>query len=261
MSGGLRFYWKLLQRTPILLWESAKKWDTVAGIATFCLLGLQVKVEWLPWWMIFVPIGLLFLYGVLKFNYEEFRGLERRIGGLEAELSGAAQQRDEASKQLHNVRGRVAELEDESMRLAVQTAKLKAHFARQPLPIVEIPAEAARTRCLKDTAFQIALFVPDGSTINGWTFEDCIVYGPAILDSTHETYVEEPSWGTSDLEYFLKAVEEPAYLGAGAINLRNCTFRRCLFVHAKLFATPEQVERIKMEAERNSDKTSSKERE
>lgn len=257
----LRFYGKLLRRTPTLLWESAKKWDAVAGVATLCLLGLGVTIEEVPWWVVFAPIGLLFLYGMLKSNYEEFRGLERRIGELEAELAGATQQRDEANKQLHKARATVAELEDESMTLAVQTAKIKAHFARQLLPIVEIPAQAAQTRHLKNTAFQIALFVSDGSTINGWTFEDCVVYGPAILDSTHGTYVEKPSWGTSDLEYFLKVVEEPAYLGTGVIRLKNCTFRRCLFVHTKLFATPEQVERIKMEAEQGLDKSSSEERE
>src|SRR5215210_2194937 len=72
-----RFYWKLLRRTPFLLWESAKKWNTVAGIATLCLLGFGVRVAWMPWWLVFLPIVLLFLYGLMKANHEEFRKIEQ----------------------------------------------------------------------------------------------------------------------------------------------------------------------------------------
>lgn len=255
----MRFYGRLLRRTPSLLWESAKKWDAVAGVATLCLLGLGMSVEQVAWWIVFVPIGLLCLYGMLRSNYEEFQALERKVGTLEASLTNAMLQRDEANKQLKEVGGKLARSEDDAMRLAIQTGKLKAHFARQPLPTIQLSNEEVRTRHLKNTAFQIALFVPDGSEINGWTFEDCVVYGPAILDSTSGTYIEEPSWGTSDLEYFLKVIEEPAYLGAGAIHLRNCTFRRCLFVHIQLFATPEQAERIKLEAEQRLNNSSGKE--
>src|SRR5215210_2097708 len=78
-----RFYWKLLRRTPFLLWESAKKWDTVAGIATLCLLEFGVRVAWMPWWLVFLQIVLLFLYGLMKANQEELTfGGDMSLGSL-----------------------------------------------------------------------------------------------------------------------------------------------------------------------------------
>jgi hypothetical protein len=94
----LRFYWKLLRRTPLLLWESARKWDTVAGIATLCLLGLGVKVDWMPWWLVFVPILLLFLYGLLNANYEAFRDIEQSRDALK-ETNEAVEKRLKALRE------------------------------------------------------------------------------------------------------------------------------------------------------------------
>lgn len=84
----LRFYWKLLRRTPILLWKSAKQWDAIAGIVSLCLLGLRVSVEWLPWWVIVAPIGILFLYGLIKANYETFQEIEADKAAMKKNLAG-----------------------------------------------------------------------------------------------------------------------------------------------------------------------------
>ena len=40
----------------------------------------------MPWWLVFVPILLLFLYGLLKANFEAFREIEQERDEFKAEL-------------------------------------------------------------------------------------------------------------------------------------------------------------------------------
>lgn len=89
----LRYYWSLLRRMPILLWGSAKRWEAVVGVITLCLTALGVSVGWRPWWVVFAPILLLFLYGLLRTNYETFLEVESVKDKLETRLAASKKRR------------------------------------------------------------------------------------------------------------------------------------------------------------------------
>jgi hypothetical protein len=93
----LRFYWKLLLRGPVLLWEASKGWVTFTGIAAFYLalsprlakVGLSLFGSISPLWAL-LPVGLLFLYGLLKANYEQFQVVEEDRNHLQREKTTSA---------------------------------------------------------------------------------------------------------------------------------------------------------------------------
>ena len=59
------------------------------------------------------------------------------------------------------------------------------------------------------------------------TFDDCIIYGPAVVAPTEFTVFRYPSWQLTrgDLYYELKDMKTRT----GMILLENCTFNRCTF--------------------------------
>jgi hypothetical protein len=86
-----RFYGRLARRAFPLFWEALKQGDTIASLLTavFGLAGLTWVLQLIPLW---VPLGTfvsLFVYGVLRANYEEFRTVEYAKHDLESKLATA----------------------------------------------------------------------------------------------------------------------------------------------------------------------------
>jgi hypothetical protein len=80
----LRFYWRLVKRTPVLLWRSLTGLDTVTGVLAlvFGAVGVSAWQQLLPWWSPFVAFGVILFYGFLRENYEEFQVVERERDDL-----------------------------------------------------------------------------------------------------------------------------------------------------------------------------------
>ena len=83
----LRFYWRLVKRTPVLLWRSLTGLDKVTGVLAlvFGAVGLSAWQQLLPWWSPFVAFGVILLYGFLRENYEEYLTVERERDRLRNE--------------------------------------------------------------------------------------------------------------------------------------------------------------------------------
>lgn len=69
----LRFYWRLIKRTPVLLWRALTGLDKVAGVLTllFGVIGIGAWRELFPLWTPFAAFGVILLYGFLRANYED----------------------------------------------------------------------------------------------------------------------------------------------------------------------------------------------
>jgi hypothetical protein len=89
------FYWRLLRRTPILLFQAGDRVVTGAGLllATVAALNGQLATTikasadgFSPAWG-FVPVGLVFLYGLLRANYEAHTALVDERDDAVAKLS------------------------------------------------------------------------------------------------------------------------------------------------------------------------------
>ena len=89
-----RFYWRLVKRTPLLLWRSLTDLDKITGALAlaFGAAGLSAWQQWLPWWSPFVAFGVILLYGFLKENYEEHLAVERERDRLQVEKEALGQQ-------------------------------------------------------------------------------------------------------------------------------------------------------------------------
>jgi hypothetical protein len=85
------FYWRLAKSSFPVFWEAIKRGDTMASILTAVLAvaGLSWILQFIPLWVPVGVLGLLFLYGVLRANYEEFRMVEDVKQELEAKLAVA----------------------------------------------------------------------------------------------------------------------------------------------------------------------------
>jgi hypothetical protein len=95
----LRFHWRLVKRLPELLWASASRVEKVIGVVSFLLsvFGLTawfatLLAAWLDtWWPIsplwaLLPLAFLFVYGLMKANYEAFQEVDDRKEELEKKL-------------------------------------------------------------------------------------------------------------------------------------------------------------------------------
>lgn len=88
----LRFYGTLLRRTPKLLFEGWNLLVTLPSLVITALAlfnrqladALTTTWEGLPPYIALAPLGVLFAYGLLRANYEQFRETEQRIKTLEA---------------------------------------------------------------------------------------------------------------------------------------------------------------------------------
>jgi hypothetical protein len=74
----LRFYWRLVKRTPVLLWRALTGLDTITGALAlvFGAVGLSAWQQLLPWWSPFVAFGIILFYGFLRENYEAYLAVE-----------------------------------------------------------------------------------------------------------------------------------------------------------------------------------------
>lgn len=82
-----RFYWELVKRIPDLLWSSAGRLDKVISVGSLGLTVPGVTPLW-PFsaaWAL-LPLAALFVYGLMKANYEAFRAVESRNEASEAQV-------------------------------------------------------------------------------------------------------------------------------------------------------------------------------
>jgi hypothetical protein len=93
--------------------------------------------------------------------------------------------------------------------------------------------EDLKSDFIKGRTVDIVMVPRIGGLIEGKTFEDCTIRGPAILmgtgDNNHmDNCTFDYGHGDADsIMWFRTRLEE---FVVGAIGLRNCTFRRCVFV-------------------------------
>ncbi len=84
----MRFYWKLILRIPGSLWGSASFLEKTISVSAFCLSVFGVTAWWpfSPLWAL-APVALLFIYGLMKANYDKFRELERERDALQIRIA------------------------------------------------------------------------------------------------------------------------------------------------------------------------------
>lgn len=77
---------------------------------------------------------------------------------------------------------------------------------------------------IQGKAFRLVDIAPYG-VVENRTFDDCIIYGPAVVAAQEYTAMRQPKWNSrrGDIWYQIDDAKERA----GMIMLKNCTFNRC----------------------------------
>jgi hypothetical protein len=91
----LRFYWRIVRRTPHLLLRALRDLDTGIGMLAliFAAVGLSTWRDLLPWWAPYAAFGVILLYGFLRENYEEFSAVEDERDKLQRQSTTSRKRR------------------------------------------------------------------------------------------------------------------------------------------------------------------------
>ncbi len=74
----------------------------------------------------------------------------------------------------------------------------------------------------------VDLVAGSNDRITGRTFEDCTIYGPAVLAPLNQMTFEHNTFEATPEALFWEIPEDRDQI-LGAIGLTDCTFRRCIF--------------------------------
>lgn len=106
----------------------------------------------------------------------------------------------------------------------------------------------AHERDVRNRSFRIVdLLPPDSDTISGRTFEDCTIYGPAVLIPILGVWFEQNSFD-SDLDALLWEIPDERASVAGGIGLIDCTFKRCVLRRIGIAGKPGFIEHLRRTA-------------
>lgn len=83
-------------------------------------------------------------------------------------------------------------------------------------------------RHITHRSFRLIDLVEEEPVIMGKTFEDCTIYGPAVLLPVERTIMEHNSFNGTSEGIFWEIPDDRNYI-IGAVGLVDCTFRRCNF--------------------------------
>jgi hypothetical protein len=84
----LRFYWRLVKRTPVLLWRALTGLDTITGALALAIgaVDLSAWQRLLPWWSPFAALGVILFYGFLREIYESYLVVEGERDALKKDV-------------------------------------------------------------------------------------------------------------------------------------------------------------------------------
>lgn len=109
-------------------------------------------------------------------------------------------------------------------------------------------ALVARTTFDKEAVWLPSLAVQhwnaDQMFIDGKTFTDCVIEGPAVMAVMHGTVFESCAMGTTtDMRTLLYRPVGRTKM-AGVVGMANCRFVRCRFVQVGFTGTDELIEEL-----------------
>jgi hypothetical protein len=83
-------------------------------------------------------------------------------------------------------------------------------------------------RDIRRRIFRLTDLVGDSDILDGRTFEECIIYGPAVVVPLDDVEISGSSF-EGDANSMFWEIPESRQQVVGAIGLRECAFRRCSF--------------------------------
>jgi hypothetical protein len=112
--------------------------------------------------------------------------------------------------------------------------------AEQPPPQTINPLE---TYFSKKIIRLVDLIYDEQYEVKGKTFEDCVIFGPALIAFVPPGNISDCTWRGDPDSLFIEVV--PKERAIGIVGIKDCTFRRCRFVGIGMIGPKEAVEHWK----------------
>jgi hypothetical protein len=131
--------------------------------------------------------------------------------------------------------------------LAVSVWGGSIYYSVQNAPRI-LTADEFAEPFIRGKHFRLSDFIAyaGGNVIAGRTFEDCWIYGPAVVVASGVGILHKNVFDAQSFEEVFWEVPTDHPI-RGVINLRDCTFRRCVFVGVAFVGTKEQIAKWKAE--------------
>jgi ABC-type multidrug transport system fused ATPase/permease subunit len=170
---------------------------------------------------------LFLIAGLLVF----FKNLRERRASVKSQTEQLRSQLKESGNKINELGTKLSETEQEREQLRERRSELEVELAhRAPLP-------DNSASYFKDEAIHIPDLARNRTVIKNKTFEDCDIYGPAVLAVMGSTDFEDCEFAErANFDALVWPVSTNRADHTGAIGAENCMFRRCNFLRVGLLA-------------------------
>jgi hypothetical protein len=100
---------------------------------------------------------------------------------------------------------------------------------------------------IRGTTVVISTLANPNSIVEGYTFEDCRIVGPAVLVMVRNTTIGESRFDADPNGMFWENNAGQGVRITGAVGLQDCTFLRCTFQNIGIGGRPDELRRIRGE--------------
>jgi hypothetical protein len=126
--------------------------------------------------------------------------------------------------------------------LIVACVRLYTSHLRQPVLLNDVEFSQ---KFIHEKYFRLSSLADADSTIQGRTFEDCWIYGPAVIYGDSSTNIRDSSFAGSSTTVFIPVLGVAPGPGTGVIFLKDCRFRHCHFIRISILADPAMIDRYR----------------
>lgn len=102
-------------------------------------------------------------------------------------------------------------------------------------------------REFRDDVVRLASLTVNDRIIEGYSFSNCRIVGPAILIPLGETGLLHCTWESPDLNAIFWEIAPDRPLVIGAVGALDCTFSNCTFTEVGLAGPPELRQKFEQE--------------
>lgn len=100
------------------------------------------------------------------------------------------------------------------------------------------------TREFRDDIVRLASLTVNTNVLNGLTFQNCQIIGPAVLIPLGQTQILHCTWDAPLVEAVFWEIPPERSVVVGAIAAADCTFSSCLFIQVGLAGPRELLEKM-----------------
>jgi cell division protein FtsB len=191
-----------------------------------------------------------FLIGVvitaIVFEHVFIGGKNTQIETLKTENESLHRQIDGWSKEKENLVSQIKDLQSELAAAQKQNKELEGKLVDMPKQIFATP-EALMSPVLQNMTIRICDLTREDFVIHDKTFENCHIYGPAIIACDNVIMTDSIITAAVPPDPNSFFIETTSQFCLGAVLFKDCTFKHCALDKIGIIGTHEQITNLKQQ--------------